>query len=238
MFVFFAFAHTPQRALGVLGHQKRFLREHKAGLEKWTSVVYGFNMSSEDFAAMGDGEKQDRREHLGAERASLREIRVSVKCKGTKRRIDKQPLVAVVNQLWSPRHGRFKNAKKRSSIKTEAEKPTKRGKPPAANVDQDVVVGTSSLASTAEKIVEDNMVDGQNDGLPGVPNTPGQGGSKFEDCSYFASISRQQPLPEDFSSEGEDRLGRSSFVPSRSSGPAAKAIADPGTFGTFAVSCV
>lgn len=200
-------------------------------------------MSREAFAAMdtphamGNGEKQDGREHLGVERASLREIRVSLKCKGTKRRIDKQSLLAHVDQMWSPRHGRFKNAKKRSSVKTEAEKPAKRGKTPVAKVDQDDVVGKSSLASTAEEIVEDNVVDGQNDGLPGVPDTPGEGGNKLEACN-FPSISRQQLLPENLSSEGEDRLGRSSFVPSRSPGPAAKAIADPGTLGTFAVSCL
>lgn len=220
----------------MLGHQKRFLREHKAGLEKWTSAVYGFNLSTEAFAAigdvpmaMGDGGKQDQREPLGAERASLREVRVSVKCKGTKRRIDKQPLLAHVDQMWSPRHGRFKNVKKRSSVKTEAEKSAKRGKPPVAKVDQDVVVGTSSLPSTAEEIVEDELVGEQSDALPDVPDAPGQGGNKLDECNYFPHISRRQPLPEDLSSEAEDRLGRSSFVPSRSPGPATKAVVEPGT---------
>lgn len=217
----------------MLGHQKRFLREHKAGLEKWTSAVYGFNMSPEAFPATGDvphaiEEKQARREPLGAERASLREVRVSVKCKGTKRRIDKQTLLAHVDQMWSPTHGRFKNVKKRSSVKTEAEKSAKRGKPPVTKVDQDVVVGTSSLANTGGEIVENTVVYEQSDGLPGVRDTPGQDGKKLEDRT-FPSISRRQSLPEDLSSEAEDCLGRSSLVQSRSPGPATKAVSDPGT---------
>lgn len=171
--------------------------------------------------AMGDGEKQDHREPFGAEKATLREIRVSVKCKGTKRRIDKKRLVAYVDEMWSPRHERLTNAKKRSSVK--------RGKPPFAKVDQIVVVGSSSRTNTAGEMIEDEVGDQQSDGLPGIPDTPGQGGNKSEDCGF---IPRRQSLPENLRSEAEDRTEQSSFIPSLSPGPAVEAVADPGMFVT------
>lgn len=215
----------------MLGHQKRFLIEHKAGLEKWTSAVYGFTLSTEGFAAagasttaMGDGGKQDGRGAVEAGGSLLREIRVNVKCKGAKRRIDKQPLLAHVDRMWSPRNGRLKNAKKRSSAKA-AEKPAKRGKPPVAKVDQAVVAGTSSTAGTTEEIVEDRVVDEQSDG---VPDAPGQGWNGLEGCSSLPLVSKRQSFSEDFSLEAEDRLGGDASTPSRSAGPAAKAAAEPG----------
>lgn len=212
-----------QRALGVLGHQKRFLIEHKAGLEKWTSAVYGFDLSTEGFAATGlnttaVGDRGKRDDLLtgvvAAGGPSLREVRVNVKCKGAKRRIDKQPLLAHVDRMWTPRQGRLKNVKKRSSVKA-AEKPAKRGKLAVAKGDQAIVAGPSSTAGTAEEIVEDRMLDEHSDGRT---DAPGQGWNGLEGS-----------LPEDLSLDAEDRPGGNALTPSRSSGAAAKAGAEPGT---------
>eukprot|EP00903_Cladosiphon_okamuranus_P013908 g12936.t1 len=214
-----------ERALGVLGHQKRFLIEHKAGLEKWTSAVYGFKLSTEGFdatalstTAMGDRETRDGRGVVGAGGASLREMRVTVKCKGAKRRVDKQPLLAHVDRMWSPRQGRLKNVKKRSSVKA-AEKPAKRGKLALAKVDQALEAGTTSTAVTKE------AVDEQSDGGPDAPD---HGVNGLERCSSLPLVSKRQSLPEDFSLESEDRLGGSALTPSGPAGPAAKAFAEPG----------
>lgn len=227
----------PQRALGVLGHQKRFLIEHKAGLEKWTSAVYDFNLSTEGFAAtalsttaMGDRETRDGRGVVGVGGPSLREVRVTVKCKGAKRRIDKQPLLAHVDRMWFPRQGRLKNIKKRSA--KAAEKPAKRGKLAVAKVDQAVVAGTSSTAG-AEEIVENRAMDEQSDG---GPDASGQGWNGLQRCSSLPLVSKRQPLPDDFSLEAEDRLGGNESTPSRPVRPATKA--EPGTSEPRVLCCV
>lgn len=214
----------------MLGHQKRFLIEHKAGLEKWTSAVYGFSLSTEGFAAtgantaaIGDREKEDGQGAAGEGGSLLREVRVHVKCKGVKRRIDKQPLLAHVCRIWSPRHGRLKSVKKRSSVKA-AEKPAKRGKLAAAKVDQAAVAGASPTAGTTEEMVEDR--DKQSNG---VPDVPGQGWNGLDGCSSLPLVSEKQPLPEDFLLETEERLSGDALTPPLSVGPTAKAATEPGT---------
>ena len=216
----------------MLGHQKRFLMEHKAGLEKWTSAVYGFHLSTKGFAATGlsptalrDKEKRDGRGVVGAGGSSVRELRVSVKCKGAKRRVDKQPLLAHVDRMWSPRQGRLKNVKKRSSVKA-AEKPAKRGKLGITKVDQAVVAGASSTAGATEEIVEDRVVGEQSGG---GPDAPGQGWNGLEGFSALPLVSKKRSPPEDCSLAAEDRLGGDALIPSRSAGPAPKAATEPGT---------
>ncbi|CAM9655510.1 unnamed protein product [Ectocarpus sp. 4 AP-2014] len=218
-----------ERALGVLGHQKRFLREHKAGLEKWASAVYGLKLSSGAFAAVGaisaaagDEERQDSRGPMGAGRARLREVRVSVKCKGAKRRAEKQ-LVAHVNQKWAPSYDHSKNVKKRSSGRPEVDKPTKRSKPPAPKADLAVVVGTGSITSVSEGVF-DEQVDKKNDGIPDVADRQ----VWLEDLDYLSPTSGKQPPS---THETEDRLGRNSVTSLRSSEPAAKATFDTGVRG-------
>lgn len=201
-------------------------------MEKWTSAVYGFNLSTEDFAAtgfnttaMGDKEKRDGRGVVVAGGSSVREVRINVKCKGAKRRIDKQPLLAHVDRMWSPRQGRLKNVKKRSSVKA-AEKPAKRGKLGVAKVDQAGVAGINSTAGATEEIVEDRVVDEQSDG---APDAPFQSWNGLEGCSSLSAVSKKQSPPEDCILEAEDRLGGNALTPSRSAGPAPKAAAEPGT---------
>ncbi len=237
------FSASSQRALGVLGHQKRFLREHRAGLEKWTCAVYGFKLSTETCgpsgtvgAALGNRETQDGQEPLGGG-PSLREVRVNVKCKGTKRRVDK--LLAHVDQTWSPRHTGFKNVKRRSSVRAGAEKTAKRGKPAFAKVDQ-VVAVANSAANTTEEIVETGPADGQKDGMPGEQGAPGQGWRGPEARTPFPLSSERQQLQEDLSLETEDRLEVTSvtLTPSGSSAPAgAKAVVDPGTSESAVLPC-
>eukprot|EP00752_Nemacystus_decipiens_P009883 g8816.t1 len=219
-----------ERALGVLGHQKRFLMEHKAGLEKWTSAIYGFNLSAEgfaapglDMAAIGDKEKRGGRGIEGVGGSSVREVRVNVKCKGAKRRMDKQPLLAHVDQTWSPRQGRPKSVKKRSSVKA-AEKPAKHGKLGVSKVDQTVVPGTCSTADTTEEIVEDRVMDDQRDG---GPDAPVQGSKGLDRCSSLPLVSKKES-PEDCILVAEDHLGGNALTPSRADGLAAKAAAEPG----------
>lgn len=215
----------------MLGHQKRFLIEHKGGLEKWTSAVYGLSLSTQDFAAtnsttLGDRDKRDGRGATGAGGPLLREVRVNVKCKGAKRRIDKQPLLAHVDRIWSPRQGRSKNVKKRSSVKA-AEKPAKRGKLAVAKVDQAVVAGTipTTTGTAAEETVEDIVVDEHSDG---ATDAPGQGWNGLQGRSSLSLVPKRQPPPGGFSLAAEDRLGGSELTPLRSADPAAKA-AEPGT---------
>ncbi|CAN0348549.1 unnamed protein product [Ectocarpus sp. 6 AP-2014] len=220
-----------ERALGVLGHQKRFLREHKAGLEKWASAVYGLKLSSGAFAAVGlfqrlrETKKDKTREDLWGGRARLREVRVSVKCKGAKRRAEKQ-LVAHVNQKWAPSHDHSKNVKKRSSGRPEVDKPTKRSKPPAPKADLAVVVGTSSITSVSEGVI-DEPVDKKNDGISDVAD----GQVWLEDSDYVSPTSGKQPPSQDTTHEAEDRLGRNPVISLRSSEPAAKATFDTGVRG-------
>lgn len=180
---------------------------------------------------MGNRETQDGREPLGGG-PSIREVRVNVKCKGTKRRIDKQPLLAHVDQMWSPRHIRFKNVKKRPSVRAGAEKLAKRGKPAFAKADQAVVVEASSTAKTTEEIVEDGPVNGQKDGMLGEEGGRGQDWNGSESRNPFSLSSERQQLQEDLSLEAEDQLEVSSvaLMPSGPSAPAgAKTVVDPGT---------
>ncbi|CAN0464356.1 unnamed protein product [Ectocarpus sp. 12 AP-2014] len=221
-----------ERALGVLGHQKRFLREHKAGLEKWASAVYGFNLSSGAFAAggaipaaAGDEERQDSRGPMGARRARLREVRVSLKCKGAKRRAERQ-LVAHVNQKWAPSYDHSKNVKKRSSGRPEVDKPTKRSKPPAPKADLAVVVETSSITSVSEGVI-DEPVDKKNDGISDVADRQ----VWLEDLDYLSPTSGKQPPSQDTTHEAEDRLGRNPVTSPRASEPAVKATFDTGVRG-------
>lgn len=229
--------HSHKRALGVLGHQKRFLREHRAGLEKWTSAVYGFKLSIETCrpsgavgAAIESREKHDGREPRGGG-ALLREVRVNVKCKGTKRKIDRQPLLAHVDQTWFPRHTRCKSVKKRSSVKTGAEKTAKRVKSAFAKVDQAVVVEASSVASNTEEILNDGLADGQREGMPSEQGATGRGWNEPDSRNPCALSCEGQPLHQGFSlvaDTGPEVV--SSLTPSGSSGPAgAKAVVDPGT---------
>lgn len=174
-------------------------------------------------AATGDDERQGSRGPLGPGRARLREVRVSVKCKGAKRRAEKQ-LLAHVNPTWAPSHDHSKNAKKRSSGRTEVDKPTKRSKPPAPKPDQAVVVGTSSITSASEGVI-DEPVDKKNDGISDVAD----GQVWLEDLDGVSPTSGKQPPSRDTTHGAEDRLGRSPVIPLRSSEPAAKATLDTGT---------
>lgn len=222
-----------QRALGVLGHQRRFLREQKIGLETWTSDVYGFDLSSEGFPAIQDVSaalKEDRKpetlkedtnqdaEHHQHAKTVLREVRLSVKCKGAdKRRVDKT-LLAQVDRTWSlrrPRPTDVKKAdvKKRAPCKLAAEKPAKRSKPPVPKVELTAVVETVSVGSVVGDVVEDEPVKEASGAPTNVPDAPGQLWNWLEDSTYFSPISTRQPLPEDLTLEAEDRLGRSSGVP-------------------------
>ncbi|CAN0272141.1 unnamed protein product [Ectocarpus fasciculatus] len=221
-----------ERALGVLGHQKRFLREHKAGLEKWASAVYGLNLSSGACAVVGtipaaarDEQRQDSQGPTGAGRALLREVRVSVKCKGAKRRAEKQ-LIAHVNQTWAPSHDHSKNTKKRPSGRTEVDKPTKRSKPPAPKADLAVVVGTSSITSVSEGVM-DEPVDKKNDRISDVAD----GQVWLEDLDYLSPTSGKRPPSQDTTHEAEDRLGRNPVISLPSSEPATKATLDTGVRG-------
>lgn len=233
----------PQRALGVLGHQKRFLREHKAGLEKWTSGVYGYNLSpGESTSTRVDGPtieaeldvmrgtNQDRpRERAGVGKAQLREIRVSVKCKGADKHRTERTIPARVDRAWCPQQRRLANGKKRASCKIEAEKLAKRSKPAVVKLEETVIVDTNSPEGGVEEIAEDEVIDDAT--AAGVPDTPGQIWNWLDDSNYFSPVSRRQPLPEDLTLEAEDRLGRSSLVSLRpsASAPAPKTASESGT---------
>lgn len=235
-----------QRALGVLGHQKRFLRDHKTSLEKWSSDVYGLRLATEDFVAddkvnratveadaprLSEPKQRDPRERPGAGRTRLREIRVSVKCKGAdKRRVDKL-LLAHVDHTWRPQQPKPVDGNKRSKP-CVSEKPPKRVKASVAKIEPIIEVEVASIGNVAEAIAEDIAEDEEMDDADAaatdVPDSPGQIWTWLEDNSYFSPISRRQPLPEDLTLEADCRLGQSSFVPLRPSGSTPKLTADLG----------
>lgn len=232
---------TSQRALGVLGHQKRFLVEHNSGLEKWTSDVYGFNLSSEDCGTdRVDGAtvevdsttlreaSKDSPELSGAGRPFLREVRVSLKCKGAdKRRMDKK-LLARIDHKWCPRQDRVIDGKKRASCKIEADKPPKRSKPHTTKVEHTVTVEAITADDVVDDLCEDGPVDEASGATADVLDAPGQVWNWLEESNYFAPISRRQLLPEDLTLEAEDRLGRRLLVPLRLPGTTPKAAAEAG----------
>ncbi|CAM9202312.1 unnamed protein product [Hapterophycus canaliculatus] len=222
-----------ERALGVLGHQRRFLKEHKTGLEKWAAAVYGISLSTEAFgateaASTATGDRGQGPQHVsGGSKTMMREVRVSLKCKGAKRRMDKQPLIAHVDQSWSPRHNHLKGAKKRSSGKTEAEKSAKRGKPPAPKVAQAIVIRTNSVASSAEETMQDDPVARKSDGVPDALGAPDQAWTWLEDCTSLPCVSGGLPPAEDGTIEAEEHVGRRSFS-SRAEETGAKTATEPG----------
>eukprot|EP00904_Undaria_pinnatifida_P002607 jgi/Undpi1/12347/HiC_scaffold_5.g02021.m1 len=237
-----------ERALGVLGHQRRFLREQKISLETWTSDVYGFNLSAEVFPAtqnvsatlkedrkpeaLKEETKQDADKHQHA-KTVLREVRLSVKCKGVdKRRVDKT-LLAQVDRAWSLRRPRptdvkKTDVKKRAPCKLAAEKPSKRSKPPVPKVELTAVVEAVSVDSVVDEVVEDEPIKETSGASTDVPEAPGQLWNWLEDSTYFAPISTRQPLPEDLTLEAEDRLGRSSGVPLNVSESAPETVSEAG----------
>ena len=219
----------------MLGHQKHFLQEHQAELEKWTSEVYGFNLKTEisppgetyamssraQQASMTDVKYESEQDAVDS-RMKPREIRVSVKCRGTdKRDMDKKlmgkKLLADVDHGWCPEHRKADDGRKRASSVAEMEKPTKRTKP-TANVEQKVfvqtIVKTNSIDSEVGQVAEDEPPDDATGAACDVPDTPDQLW-KWLESNYFSAPSRKQPLPEDLTLEGEDRLGRTSLVPMR-----------------------
>ncbi|CAN0237963.1 unnamed protein product, partial [Scytosiphon promiscuus] len=223
-----------ERALGVLGHQRRFLKEHKTGLEKWTAAVYGVGLSTEACGAkehastaFGEREKRDKSYHAGTVKAMMREVRVSVKCKGAKRRMEKQPLIAHVDQTWSPRHDHPKSAKKRTSVKTEAEKPIKRGKPPASKGTQAIVIGTTSTAGTAEEITQDERSTGKSNEVPDVRGASDQAWIWSDRGDSFPGVSKGQLPGDNKALQAEDHVRPNSF-PSRVEEPVAKMATEPG----------
>lgn len=231
-----------QRALGVLGHQRRYLKEHKAGLEKWTAAVYGVSLSTEAFGstetastAIGEREKRDPQHLLGSSKTVMREVRVSLKCKGAKRRMDKHTLIAYVDQTWSPRHDHLKSGKKRTSGKTEAEKPAKRGKPPAPKGAQAIVIGTSSVAGNSEEITQDDPSIRKSDEVPDVPGASDQAWTWLDDGTSFRCVSGRQPPAEDEAFEVENHVRRSS-VPLRAD--ETKTATEPGAFLVIRIKCV
>lgn len=227
----------------MLGYQKRFLREQKAGLEKWTSDVYGFNLSSEGFSAIQDVsaalkeerkpealKEETRQDTVNNQHAKkvLREVRVSVKCKGAdKRRMDKA-LVAHVDRAWSLRRPRPTDVKKRAPHKIATEKPAKRSKPLVPKVEHTTVVETGSVGSVVGEVVEDEPPVEARGAATDVPDAPGQLWNWLEESTYFTPISTRQPLPEDLTLEAEDRLGRSSGVPLSVSASAPRTTSEAG----------
>lgn len=229
-----------QRALVVLGHQKRFLTEHKTALEAWASDVYGARLakldpvsiketSSESQAeSLNDRKQTERPEQYEPAETSLREIRVSVKCKGgDKRRVEKV-LVAHVRAAWYPR--RVESPEKRSKrapCQIMAEKPPKRSKVSATKLEE------PNLPCSEEHEEEELMDEESTDEFiapSDVPQTPGQIWSWLEDCSFFAPISRRQPLSEDLTLEAGYRMRRSMLVPLQcASEPTRRAAGNPGT---------
>lgn len=235
-----------QRALGVLGHQSRFLEKHKAGLEKWTSDVYGLSFSVEepdscelhgtvpieaDLASSKPIEKLNLQESSEVGRTPLRQVRFSLKCKGAdKRRIDK-PLLGHVNPGWRPQHQIINFDKKSVPIEVENAKPPKRSKLSVAKLEQTVIVETSPAEDTAEEIGEDGQVDEASGSAADVPGAPGQRWSCPEESSFLSPMSKRQMLPEKTSLEAGDRPGQSAPIPFRFSGhQAPKASAEAGTW--------
>lgn len=200
-------------------------------MEKWAAAVYGIRLSTEAFGtteavstAFGEREKRGPQHLVGTSETMMREVRVSLKCKGAKRRVDKQPLIAHVDKTWSPRHDHLKSAKKRSSGKTEAEKPAKRGKLPTPKPTQPIVVGTSSAISTPEERSEDGALVKKSNGVPDVPGASDQAWAWLGDCT---SLPPGQPPAEDEPPGADDHVGRSSFS-SRAEDTVTKTAAGPG----------
>ena len=190
--------------------------------------MYGFNLSSEGFPAVQDvsatlkeerkpeASQEERKQDAGNNQHAktvLREVRVSVKCKGAdKRRVDKA-LVAHVDRAWSLRRPRPTDVKKRAPCKLETEKLAKRSKPLVPKVELTTVVETGSVGSVVDEVVEEEPIAEASGAATDVPDVPGQLWNWLEESTYFAPISTRQPLPEDLTLEAEDRLGRSSCVP-------------------------
>lgn len=210
--------------------------------------MYGFNLSAEVFPAtqnvsatlkedrkpeaLKEETKQDADKHQHA-KTVLREVRLSVKCKGVdKRRVDKT-LLAQVDRAWSLRRPRptdvkKTDVKKRAPCKLAAEKPSKRSKPPVPKVELTAVVEAVSVDSVVDEVVEDEPIKETSGASTDVPEAPGQLWNWLEDSTYFAPISTRQPLPEDLTLEAEDRLGRSSGVPLNVSESAPETVSEAG----------
>lgn len=203
--------------------------------------MYGFNLSSDGFPAIQDVSaplKEERKPEALKEEAKqdagknqhaktvLREVRVSVKCKGAdKRRVDKT-LVAHVDRAWSLRRPRPTDVKKRAPCKIVTEKPAKRSKPLVPKVELTAVVETGSVGSVVEEAMEDEPIVEATGAAADVPDAPGQLWNWLEESTYFTPISTRQPLPEDLTLEAEDRLGRSSGVPLSVSASALQTVSE------------
>lgn len=232
--------------MGVLGHQKRFLQDHKASLEKWALDVYGFSFSTEDTSshrvddsaagedppAAGSATTENNQGPSAVCTLLSRDLRVTIKCKGgDKRRTDKV-LVAQVHEKWLRRRQRLIDGRKRSLCETEGDKPAKRSKLPVRKAEQICTVeANGDVEENAEEAVKEERTEVEAHGL----DPPGELWNWLEESSFFSPISRRQPFPEDLTLEAEDRLGRTTLLPLRSSAPTPKAIPES---GTFCLSCV
>lgn len=235
-----------QRALDVLGHQKCFLRRHKADLEKWTSKVYGINLSS-DILPPDEPEESPRREELAKvkdgrskpqQNANVggvhrRAISVTIKCTGYDK--DKK-LLAEVDHGWHPRQRKTGDADKRGLRIAETENPSKRSKAADIGVKQargDRKSSTDKVGETAE----DRQAEDASGSALDIPGTPGEIWTWVEESNYFPVTTKRQqqqplPLPEDLTLEAEDRLGRTSLVPLRACGQPAKSGSEAGKGGS------
>lgn len=217
----------------MLGHQKSFLRKHKADLEKWTSKVYGVNLSS-DRLSPNEPEELPRREEVfkvkggrsrsqqnvnGGGGVHRQAISITVKFKGSDKRWLDKKVVAEVNRGWRLGQRKTGDVEKRGLRFAETDSPSKRIK---ATTDVNIKQAMTDRKSYTDKARE-TAEDVTGPALD-IPDTPGELWSWLQDSNYFpANPKRQpQPLPEDLILEAEDRVCRTSLVPLRGFGQPAK----------------